>query len=73
MIKKLLYSIGILTILTVASVLLSPWTADTSGPGDEPPPDDIPMLEGTAEPEPGLYLCALGIQTRCESGRCILS
>ena len=58
MIKKLLYSIGILTILTVASVLLSPWTADTSGPGDEPPPDDIPMLEGTeTEPEP-VYIFA---------------
>ena len=57
MIKKLIYSIGVLAILTVASVLLSPWTADTSGPGDEPLPDDIPMLEGTAEPEP-VYIFA---------------
>ena len=58
MIKKLIYSIGVLAILTVASVLLSPWTADTSGPGDEPLPDDIPMLEGTeTEPEP-VYIFA---------------
>ena len=48
MIKKLLYIITILAILTVASVLFDLHTADTSGPGDAPP-DDMPILEDTPE------------------------
>ena len=57
MIKKLLYIIGVLTILTVASSLFNLHTADTSGPGDEPPPDDMPTLEDLTEPEP-VYIFA---------------
>ena len=50
MIKKLLYIITVLAILTVASSLFNLHIADTSGPGDEPPSDDVPILEDTPEP-----------------------
>ena len=43
MIKKLLYITSFLAILTVASVLFSLHTAETSGPGDDPP--EAPELE----------------------------
>lgn len=39
MIKKLLYIISFLTVLTVASAILSLHQADTSGPGEDPPSD----------------------------------
>ena len=52
MIKKLLYIIAVLTILTVASALLSLQTADTSGDDaimdDETPPDG--MFDGETQP-----------------------
>ena len=51
MIKKLLYIISILTILTVASVLFSLHTADTSGDDalmDETPPEG--MFDSEAQP-----------------------
>ena len=50
MIKKLLYIISFLTILTVASSLFHLHIADTSGPGDAPPPDDrFPVPEDMPE------------------------
>ena len=51
MIKKLLYIISILTILTVASVLFSLHTADTSGDDalmDETPPEG--MFDSETQP-----------------------
>ena len=49
MIKKLLYIISFLVILTVASSLFHLHIADTSGPGDDPPPDDMHILEDMPE------------------------
>ena len=49
MIRKLIYITGVLAILTVASVLFSLRTADTSGSGDEPLPDDTSLREDTSE------------------------
>ena len=49
MIKKLLYIIAVFAILTVASLIFDLHTADTSGPGDEPPSDDVPILEDMPE------------------------
>lgn len=42
MLKKLLYITSILAILTVASALFSLHTAETSGPGEDPLPEEIP-------------------------------
>ena len=50
MIKKLLYIITVFLILSVASALFNLHTADTSSSGDEPPLDDVPILEDTLEP-----------------------
>ena len=52
MIKKLFYIITVFLILTVASALFNLHTADTSGPGDAPPPEDmpVPVFEDTPEP-----------------------
>lgn len=47
MIKKLLYSICFLGILTVASALFNLHVADTSGPGD--PPSEIPDTPETPD------------------------
>lgn len=52
MLKKLFYIITVFLILTVASALFNLHIADTSGPGDAPPPDAMPepVFEDTPEP-----------------------
>ena len=57
MIKKLLYIITVFAILTVASALFNLHIADTSGPGDAPPPDDMPEPVFEDIPEP-VYIFA---------------
>lgn len=59
MIKKLLYIIGILMTLTIASVLFNLHVADTSGPGDDPPPmDETPPEEMFDTEEQPVYIFA---------------
>ena len=45
MIKKLLYIISFLTILTIASSLFNLHIANTGEPGDEPLPEEMPLPE----------------------------
>lgn len=45
MIKKLLYIISFLTILTIASSLFNLHIANTGEPGDEPLPEEMPLSE----------------------------
>ena len=50
MVKKLFYIITVFLILSVASALFNLHTAETSSSGDDPPPDDMPILEDPPEP-----------------------